>query len=280
MGLLESDYFFGKIHGMNLFAPCYDDRYIDVLAEEIRHFPQRKFDCNIMVTGKRRRGKTTLAATAARRIDPEFSPRQVAFEVEPWNVIIRDSPYADPDNGILPQSILDEAGFDLFSQNWMERVQRNIVRKLEVIGIKNIINWYVLPHRKKFNKSIREEMIEYWLHVKLDHTGLRGLAELRQGEENIWEEEMFWRPVCAFTFDPLPEDDWWTEYTTNKRTFVDKIAATDPSDEDMSDRGRKLIKQRNTAMKLLYRSGFGSHQAIATAMDMPKTTVDSILNNA
>lgn len=278
VGLIQDDYYFGKVHGVRQYAPCYDHRYIPVLAESIRDYPRRKFDCNIMVTGKRRRGKTTLATKIARQVDAEFRPTNVAFEVEPWNKVLADSPYADPDNDIYPQSMLDEAGFDLFSQNWMERIQRNIVKKLEVIGIKNLIDWFILPHRKKLNKSIREEMIEYWLHVGLSRDGLRGIAELRQGVENIWEEEMYWAPVCAFTFEDHPKDDpWWMTYEVSKREFVDKVTATDPTDEAMSDRGRKLIDQRNAAIKLLYRIGYGSHATIARALEMPRTTIDSIL---
>jgi len=279
VGLVQEQYFMGKVKGNPLYVPVYDDRYQRVIAENIKIRVANKFDCIILCTGKRRTGKTTQACQCARIIDPEFPVRHVTFELDGpkgFNTVLAQNPYADPEAGVWPQVILDEAGFDLFSQNWMERVQKNIVKKFEVIGIKNQIVWLVLPHRKKLNKSIREEMVQYWIHTTvLD--GQRGIAELRIGMENIYEEEMYWRPEACFLFEPLDGDPWWDEgYLVNKREFVDRVAADETGDEP-DRRGGKTIAQRNLAIKTMYQTTPRSHSDIARELGIPLGTVSWIL---
>jgi len=223
VGIVQEEYQMGYASHKVLTVPIYDERYKYVLADDMMNRPRNGFDTIIMCTGERRTGKTTLCAQLARVIDEAFPVKHMTFRLEDFNQALKDNPYADPKKGIYPQVVLDEAGFDLFSQNWMERMQRNMVKKFEVIGIKKQIIYLVLPHRDMLNKKLREGMAQFWLNTET-RQGKRGLVELRRGMPNKWQLDRYWAPYAAFIFDDMDTDPWWDEYVVKKRTFVDEVA--------------------------------------------------------
>jgi len=272
VGLIQDRWFMGKVRGAAQYVPLYDQRYQGVIADNVVDRIANEWDCIIQCTGKRRTGKSTNAASIARIIDANFPVGNVSFTIDSFNELLSSLPYANVPEGIIPQALYDESGHGLFSQNWMERVQKNLVKKLEVIGMKNLTVWLVLPHRKKLNKSIREEMVHYWIHTTTFEKR-RGLAEVRIGLENIWEEEMYWAPLAAYTFDSMAETKWWAGYTDVKRAFVDEIA-DDPLDDI---KGSGAITQRNNAIALVYRMTGLSHGEIAKELELPRGTINTIL---
>ena len=271
VGLIQSDYPMGYAAGKALTVPIYDERYINVLADDIKNRPANGFDSIIMCTGERRTGKTTVTSQTARRIDAEFPVGHMTFRISDFNKVLNDNPYADPENGIWPQDVLDEAGFDLFSQNWMERMQRNMVKKFEVIGLKKQIVWLVLPHRDFLNKKLREGMAQFWLNTEVRH-GKRGLVEVRRGVPNKWQLDRYWGPHAAFTFKDMDDDPWWDEYLVKKRAFIDEVAA-DTTDETGPEK-RNYRKEWATE---LYQTTNLSHAAIAKRVGVPIGTVHTDL---
>jgi len=237
--------------------------------------PRNEFDTIVMATGERRTGKTTVCAQLARAIDANFAVSHMTFRVVDFNKVLNDNPYADPKKGVYPQVVLDEAGFDLFSQNWMEKVQRNMVKKFEVIGIKKQIVYLVLPHRDMLNKKLREGMAQFWLNTET-YKGQRGLVEVRRGVPNKWQLDRYWAAECAFTFDDLDGDPWWAEYTLKKRTFVDEVASEVQPDEEHS-LSKTWMKQRDSAIRALYLSNDLSYDEISERTDLPRSTVGRIL---
>lgn len=157
----------------------------------------------------------------------------------------------------------------------MESVQRHLEQKFEIGGIKRQIVSLTLPHRTKLDSAIREDMASYWITVKL-YEGYRGLAILREAEENDFEKEAYWNPLCVFRF-PALTGPWWEQYETRKRAFVDGNLAAGAALQE-SERIRLLTDQRNAAMRELYRVTKESHRDIARRVDMPLSTVDKILN--
>ena len=224
VGILQAEYPMGYASGKPLTVPVYDERYRHVLADNIKARIWNEFDTIVMATGERRTGKTTVCAQEARTIDPNFSVDHMTFRVVDFNKVLADNPYADPAKGIFPQVVLDEAGFDLFSQNWMEKLQRNMVKKFEIIGIKKQIVYLVLPHRDMLNKKLREGMAQFWLNTEI-YKGSRGLVEVRRGVPNKWQLDRYWAPEVAFTFNDLDGNPWWDEYVAKKRIFVDEVAS-------------------------------------------------------
>jgi len=274
VGMVAPRYAIARTKGQRMNVPVYDDRCIPYIAGCIKERPQKKFDCLILITGPRRCGKSTLAQQLATCVDPNFNCDHIAFYLEDFNEIIKDNPQANPAKGLYPQVILDEAGFDLFSQNWMQRVQKNLVRKFEVIGSRNQIVYLVLPHRMLLNKSLREGMVHYWINVTTWNEE-RGFAELRIGKENLWQMEMFWKPLCAFTFNEVG-DSLWKQYTTKKEKFIDDV--TSERGVEGENRVSTLLKQRDECIRLAYRRGTTTMQDIAKQLGMSDSAIGNIIN--
>lgn len=270
VGMVQEEYQMGYASHKVLTVPIYDERYKNVLADDMMNRPRNGFDTIVMCTGERRTGKTTLSAQLARAIDKNFSVDNVVFRLNEFNQVLKDNPYADPKKGVFPQALLDEAGFDLFSQNWMERMQRNMVKKFEVIGIKKQIVHLVLPHRDFLNKKLREGMAQFWLNTEIRH-GKRGLVELRRGVPNKWQLDRYWAPYAAFTFNDMDDSPWWAEYLDKKRAFVDEVAGDIEAETDAKRNWRKKWAVD------LYQSTDMTHAAIAKKLKAPVSTINTDL---
>jgi len=208
----------------SLYVPFLDERVIDYVVALIKEMVQDGFDCIVMITGRRRTGKSTLGLQIARKVSPSFSLDSVSFRVENFSEILDKNPYADPAQGIYPQAFLDEAGHGLYSKEWMAIWQRNLVKCLQIIGMKNQVCYFILPHMRKLTGDIRDEMAHIWIDVDTKYKHERGYAELYMGERNKFEQSIWWKPKCAFKFNEL-RDDFWAGYEEKKKAFVNEIAA-------------------------------------------------------
>jgi hypothetical protein len=275
VGQYTDEYPVGHDRRGPITVPAYDERFMPYLADRFRYHVRQGYDVIVMVTGKRRRGKSNCINGLHLAVDPNFPVGNVAFTLDEFFKIFAENPYADPEHGIFPQAAADESGFAMNARNWMESVQRHLEQKFEIGGIKRQIVSLTLPHRTKLDSAIREDMAAYWITVKL-YEGYRGLAILREAEENDFEKEAYWNPLCVFRF-PALAGSWWEQYETRKRAFVDGTLAAGAALQE-SERVRLLTDQRNAAMRELYRVTKESHRDIARRVDMPLSTVDKILN--
>lgn len=276
VGLLEEERVLQKTRYAPIVGPVYDERFLDWLADYAWTSIRELWDLIIMYTGERRVGKSTFALKLARRIDPEFSARQVAFRMDEFDGLLGSAPRADPDAGVFPQVGLDEAGYDLFALNWMHEAQKNMVRKFEVIGEKGEIVHMMLPHRCHLNKGLRDSMAKLWVNVETDR-GHRGFAVVCEAVPNKWELEVYWKPLAAMRFDPFPKDDaFWSEYMVKKRAFVDLAAETKTAPDMTNPRRSKAVAQRNDALRALRGLGL-SNREVADKAGLPKGTVDRVL---
>jgi hypothetical protein len=182
------------------------------------------FDCIVMITGRRRTGKSTLGLQIARKVDADFGLPCVSFRVEDFSEILNNNPYADPAHDLFPQAFLDEAGHGLYSKEWMSIWQRNLVKCLQIIGMKNQVCYFILPHMRKLTGDIRDEMAHIWIDVDTKYKHERGYAELYMGSRNKFEQSIWWKPKCAFKFNDL-HDEFWLGYEEKKKAFVNEIAA-------------------------------------------------------
>lgn len=252
----------------------YDHRGIHWIADWLKFRVRNKHDNVVTITGERRTGKSHLAGQLARAIDPNFPVSSCAFPLEEFNQILSKSPRADPENKIYPVIMLDEAGYDLYAGNWMQRVQKNMVRKFEVIGEKRQTILLVMPHMLNLIKGIRGNIAKFWINVETwGKNEERGIAVLRFAQPNIWQLEPYWEPVMCFHYDEVL-DDWWEEYLTKKRGFVDYAAAEDPVTEKNTTR-----KVRDShAMKYAHEKWGKSQEEIAEAWRINQSTVSRELD--
>ena len=275
VGRFTEEFPVGKDKQGPICVPFYDRRFISYVAELLKHLVFEGYDVIIMVTGKRRRGKSNMICGVHQAVDPNFPVDNVAFNIKQFYKIFAGNPFADPENGIFPQVNLDESGFALNSRDWMNTVQKRLEKRFEVGGMKREIVSLTLPHRMKLDSAIREDMAMYWINVEL-YEGKRGMAVLCEGQENKYHNEMYWEHLAVFQFPPL-EGPWWDAYEDRKRSFIEGVLSED-LEGDVSERVKTLTEQRNRAMRELYKITHDSHREIARRVDMPLSTVDKILN--
>lgn len=211
----------------SIYVPFLDESVIKYIAAMIVEMVQDGFDCIIMITGRRRTGKSTLgiqiAQEVARLVGDTFELNKVAFRVEDFSDILSTNPYSDIAKKIVSQALLDEAGHGLYSKEWYAVWQRNMVKCLEVIGVKNEVCYFILPHMRKLTGDIRDEMAHIWIDVDTKYKHERGYAELYMGTRDKFSQSIWWTPKCAFRFREL-KDDFWQGYTAKKLLFVDEVA--------------------------------------------------------
>jgi len=255
-----------------IYVPFFDERVIDYIAALIEEMVKDGFDCIVMITGRRRTGKSTLGLQIARKVSPSFNLDNVSFRVEDFSEVLNKNPYADPGKSIYPQAFLDEAGHGLYSKEWMAVWQRNLVKCLEVIGMKNQVCYFILPHMRKLTGDIRDEMAHIWIDVDTKYKHERGYAELYMGMRNKFEQSIWWNPKCAFKFNDLA-DDFWTGYELKKRAFVDEIAA----EKIGSSQGSKDAERLACVLSKLHSDG-QTFRELEAQFKLPIATIHRLLN--
>ncbi len=206
-----------------IYTPWFSPDYIDYIAKQFTEMLKYKWSCEVLITGIRRSGKSNLAQQIARKIDPKFPQEDVVFTVEEFTERYLAHPPADPEKGYYPQIIIDEAGYELFSQQWYERIQKEMVRLFEVSAAKYHIIYLIAPNLGLINKHFRA-FGQYWIHLTTDRLE-RGTAEFWHVKPNKFQAEPYYEAKSAFVFDPL-EDDFWQEYEKRKKEFIRQAIST------------------------------------------------------
>ena len=275
VGVVSDDYNIGGSRKGKNIVKVYDNRVIEYIGEMAKKRVHHRFDARVLITGPVRTGKSTTAIAIARAIDPDFPAENIAFRLEDFREILSRLPQADPKNGVFPVAILDESGVDLYSKDWQTRLVKEMAKVFQIIGKRNITMIMCLPHRHLLTKDIREQM-HIWVSTRTDLEGERGFAELREAIENIWQLEVFWKPLCGFCFDEVV-DGFWMAYELRKDEFIDTFIAT-AKEEKVSKRNESLRNQRNSLLKLAYQKRNLPMKDLAEVIGVTQQAVERIIN--
>lgn len=275
VGLVSDEYNIGGTRRGKNIVPVYDGTVVEYIAEMAKKRIYHRFDARILITGPVRTGKSTTAVAIARAIDPDFPVDNIAFRLEDFRKILASLPPSDAKNGIFPTAILDESGVDLYSKDWQLKLVKEMAKVFQIIGKKNLTMIMCLPHRNLLTRDIREQM-HIWVSTRTDLEGERGFAELREAVENIWQLEVFWKPLCGFCFNEV-DDDFWTEYESRKDQFIDDFVAVKSEERDLPATAKRHIRQRNAVIKKLYEKGMTGKE-IADLVKLTQPAVHAIVN--
>ena len=262
-------YRFGLFKGVEIIAGDYGPEYMDMIVSYIKNRRNNLFDSLVMITGAERTGKSTVALQLAKRLDPDFPITSVCFKIADFSKRINEA----PDGSVI---IFDESGFDMFNQEWWADFQKELIKKLLVIGVKQLVLLLCVPHRMEINKKLRERRVAFWVNVFTRGEGYaRGHATFRRGIGNEWEEETYWEGLAAFRFGPMI-GKFWDEYGEIKRGFVDEVSAGTYQPGNITKES-KAIETRNLAIDELRRHKM-TQLEIAKAIGLEQGTVSQILS--
>jgi hypothetical protein len=240
VGLIQDEKLFQQnVRGAH-YAPVYDSRAFDYLAYRVVRRGRSRFDNRIVIAGPPRTGKSTIACTWAKHVDPDFSVDSVAFRLEDYKKILHELPPADPENEKWPMAILDESGVDLYAKDWATRMVKDMVKVFQIVGKKRLTMMMCLPHRNLLTKDMRDEM-HWWCNTSVEDDELRGFCEIRYAKPNPWAAP-YWNPLFGIVYEELT-GKWWGEYEKKKDDFIDDY--TKQESATVPHRIQQLTDQRN-----------------------------------
>lgn len=198
----------------------------------------------IAVTGPEGYGKSTLAIHIARAADPDLTVDNIIFGRKTLKNRLQNAEKGET-------IIVDEAGIELFSQEWYAKVQRDIITELVKDRIKGYRIFFVSPHKNMLNKQIRERRVDGWFYTQKLGRYERGLAQYRESIENPYDMRIFWAPRFSVKFGGI-DDDFWDDYLEKKQNYV----STASRDEEVG--GNELDKLKTA--HILREKGWSSQE--------------------
>jgi len=218
-------------------VPFYGEDYIPVIVRNILALVKRGLTCNLMVTGHTRSGKSTLAIRIAKMVSDTLSLDDIVYWPDDYQKRIREHPYADYEKGIIPQVIWDEAVLGLMSRRWYEEQNLAIIEANTVFAKKGIVQYFVIPHRMRLDRAIREDL---------------GYAESRRPTDNPYDEDLFWRGDAAFKFSQV-RGEFWEAYESKKIEMINAVLeGKHRKTKELSPRAKEHIQQRNILIRMIY----------------------------
>lgn len=249
----------------------YDRSGLDYIAYEIKDRIMDEMDCPIMITGPRRYGKSMLAKMIGTRINKEFTTEHMWFKMADFNKALYESTLPKPDVGFFPVEIYDEAGVGFSSLQWWQAEQIEALKSFQILGMKQLVAMFVLPHRNDLNNRIRENLVVWWFHVHK-----RGFVQVMRGEPNMWEPEAHWKTEFYLQFPP-EYDPGWDAYQVKKWAFIQ-----DYLNKDKDGPLTKRDAEWKDATRLLsiadIKDGFRTQTDISRIINRSQSTVSDLVN--
>ncbi len=137
--------------------------------EEWRRRVEQDWDVMIVVDGERGSGKSALAQEIGRRVDPAFSPRQVALSAREMLRL-----YGTLRRGQV--AIYDESALGLLSRTFMSEEAIALVQAALIgrkLGITTVL---AIPDLMLLDVAFRESILKYRITVESRAEGQRGTA--------------------------------------------------------------------------------------------------------
>lgn len=214
----------------------------------INHAIKKKWDRLILVSGPERTGKSALAIQLAMQLNPGFSLDNVCFEMADFNAKLEK---AKPGEVV----ILDEGGASLFNQEWFQEVQKNLIKKLMVVGKRQVIVIICIPHKDNLNAKLVNNRFDYWCSVYAEGKDMeRGFCEIREAKKNRWALETYWAPFLSLKYPPV-DKEFWEAYEEKKDAFIQKVMADsyhpDGENDGESMREGKTKRSRDVLIKFI-----------------------------
>lgn len=244
---LGTDYY-GTYKGEELWCPIYSFDALDWLVSEMQYATAHAWDQVLLITGKEGSGKSAIGAHIGRKINPNLSLDQVSYAPGEFKDWVRDAKIGD-------LGIMDEAAEEMFSYEWMQKGQRDLIKSFLRFRIKRLKIILILPHQMLLNKQLRERRVHWWLDVYAKAIDERGYAQLRKGplKDNPWKTDIFWDGQFTLRFPSFDSIDkeFWDEYEKRKLKFVDSRLKEDTrGHERPSESKRKIIDSCRKLVKM------------------------------
>lgn len=217
---IEGEYWGQDIHKVGSKGPEDVAIYGSKVAKEwfktdFKLAAKYQHDRVISVTGREGYGKSTLAIGLGLVANPDLSINDIIFRRENLDERLRTASEGET-------IIVDEAGISLFAQEWWDKMQRQVIKRLVSGRIKGMRIFFVSPHLGMLNKQIRERRLDMWLYAKPVGRYGRGEAQLKEPHEDKYKLAIYWEPRLTMKFEKI-KGELWDKYLKKKKEFTNDI---------------------------------------------------------
>ena len=169
----------------------------------VRERQRQNMDTVIAVTGRKGKGKSTLAFQLARALDPKFTLQQVVYraaDMADLFVSLR----------VKQAAVYDEAALGLLSTDWATTEAKALVAMVTILRPKRLTMILCLPKFRRLNSSFREDLVDLW--VKINRRGYAVVHPAEEAERYTerhgigWFPDPEWNPL---QWDSLQGDPEW-----------------------------------------------------------------------
>lgn len=205
-----------------------DMQAFDVWCEDLRNRPRIDADAQILVSGRVRRGKSTLAYKIAKRLDPTFDSSRMVFNIHQFREV------ADglPDGQELPPGevrcvVWDEIIEGGMSRDWNTKPNKEMMKFFVVCGERNLIGFQLAPHIDAFDPFLRTMRATDWIMIPKRGQSkghVRGDGGDYPGRRPIWVDA--WKK--RFTKEDSPDFEKYKELKRSQtRKIGEELSAVD-----------------------------------------------------
>lgn len=259
---------FHRARGMSREVPVFDETGLDWFAEEIKRWVNDRMDVPILVTGSPGLGKSQFAINVARRLNPNLSQDDIVYWLEQFVTQLERSPRGIP--GVsYPTIIYDESGTGLDAHDHATEGNRGVARLNEIIRMNLLTVFYILPHIKDLDRSLRGTRVVYWAEMVQ-----RGYVEIRAIRRDQFDKNPWMPCLCAIKY-PEHIDDFWKAYETRKREFIDQYSATMGARQKLSVRERTQLHNINRLVEYIQESENLTISQVSERSGVPLTFIKS-----
>ncbi len=254
-------------------ADVYDEEALKVQRDEILFRRNHGYDNVIINSGDEREGKTTWTTVMAKLVNNNFPVSNYAFSLDEFDTLIETA-------NVGEQIIMDEAGYSIFALDFMKDFQRRLVKKLQVIGKRELILYLNLPHKQDLTKRLRDRRVSAWNYVFAKRLGggklERGYCELRLPDKSKFDQFIWWKLKYACRF-PKVEGKFWDDYEEKKDIFIASVSSTENKKISLTSHTQKAIAQRNKLIKYVHYYQYMNQTEIAYYLGLTQGMVSNIL---
>src|ERR1041384_8164708 len=169
-------------------------------------------DAVVIITGRERTGKSTMAWTLAKRIDESFGSARMVFTGRDF----MQEATKLPKGAAL---VLDEAIQGGFSRDAMGEQNKALAKFLIVAGERNLVSFVLFPNMRWLDPYISEHRARWW--VLVEKRGEALVHEMRRADYRGAKPS--WKRLFRIRFKPVDGPDWDT-YLKAKSKLVRNVA--------------------------------------------------------
>lgn len=184
---------------------------LDIVKEML---VKHDMDFMMVITGRERIGKSTLALQIAKYVDPDFTSKQVVFDIPQ----LYEQVYKLKKGQVV---IIDEGATAFFARDAMSSDVRDGVKLLTVMGERNLLVLLCVPSFFIVDKYIREHRVAGMVKVtKRGRFKYYSKRRLNSSHYNSKANAYAWADPCFVdSFGPIT-GKLWDEYRAHKSEYL------------------------------------------------------------